>query len=67
MDYQRKFEEMSDKVSNMNHAAICKAMLYRDSQIEQLKEYIERIADHPSVYDSEIADEGLKLIGKENL
>ena len=36
MDYQRKFEEMSDKVSSMNHASICKAMLYRDSQIEEL-------------------------------
>lgn len=36
-------------------------------QIEELKEYIEKIANHPSVYDSEIANEGLKLIGKENL
>jgi hypothetical protein len=63
-DYQKKFEEISDKVCNMNHAAICKAILYRDSQIEQLKEYIERIANHSSVYDSEVANEGLKLIGK---
>ena len=62
MDYQKKFEEMSDKVSNMNHAAICKAMLYRDSQIEILKNYIEKITDHPSVYDSEIANEGKKLL-----
>jgi len=36
-------------------------------QREELKEYIEKIANHPSVYDSEIANEGLKLIGKENL
>jgi hypothetical protein len=31
-----------------------------------LKEYIEKIANLSSVYDSEIANEGLKLIGKKH-